>query len=238
AGGYGAPGAGAPRVPAAAPAGSPDPFGVRAPAGPSPHTQRQGRPQSPPRSGGGRRRLRAAADAGGGAPRARLGRGAGSRGGRGRRRLLRARRPLAPRLPDLRPGAGRVRGRPASAGSVGGADARRAGGAARRDRKRTSGGATFGIGRARRRPPPLLRPGAALVPRSDPSRERLQRAPGTAPPGTARSHRLGARPGRGAAAARGPAHHLPRRSRRAGAGDRAVGSPPAPPDRSLGPPGA
>ena len=97
--------------------------------------ERQGRPQGARRrAGAGRapeRRVRGAAHARRGAARRDLGRGAGRRAGGGRRRLLRARRPLAAGHPGRLADARGVRGRAAGARAVRGADGGGAGGPGR-----------------------------------------------------------------------------------------------------------
>ena len=103
------------RLPQGAPAGAHAPRGVRDPGGLAAQFERQDRPPRPAgarrRAAGARRRLRRTLHAGGGGGGGDLVRGAGARPRGGRRRLLRARRPLPPAAAGDAPAEARFRGR-------------------------------------------------------------------------------------------------------------------------------
>jgi acyl transferase domain-containing protein len=115
------------------------------------------------------------------------------RSGRRLRQLLRDRRPLAARAPAHRPHAERAGGRDPAGGAVPGRDRGRPRGAGGADRGREGCHLRYPPRPPRWEPAALLRPGAALVPRPDGSRNtRLQPQPGGPPhrrPGRARARR-------------------------------------------------
>src|SRR6185369_7602487 len=127
-------------------------------------------------------------------------------------RLLPTGRPLAPGDPPDLPGAGDVRGRDPPAPAVRGADGRgfSAGGRVGPGRRPVRGGASPAGGRAGWSPAALLRPGAALVPRSARPGERgLQHSGGSAPPRLAGRGRARGEPSGGRLPARVAADDLP-----------------------------
>ncbi len=222
------------------------PRGVRAPGGAAADAERQDRPQGAAgaRGGGGRRAggARRAAHAAGGGARRDLARGAEPPPGRGPRRLLRARRPLAARHPRRRPRPPGARRQPLGAPDVRGLHPRDAG---------QGGGGGGGLGifhpglQARRRDPPaggrprpaaLVPAGAPLVSRPPRARRgavqhRGHRAAHRRPAGRrARRHLQ-----RGAAPARGAAHRLRHRRGGAPAAGAAVHRAGRAADRRLGP---
>ncbi len=173
-----------------------------------------------PRAGSG---PRGAAHAGGRAGRGHLGRRAGRRDAGRPRRLLPARRPLAPGHPGALPPLGERRCRAAAARALRGPDRGPPDPAHRRGpaHGRAAGGAADHARAARRGAAAVLRPAAPLAAPSDRARQLcLQPDHGGAPRRGARRGRARAEPRRDCPAPRGAADDVRLRGRRAEPGDR------------------